>query len=132
MTNPHRRIVFVLSTIFVMLVSASINLYPDLNIQNPHANGQENGDNLFTSGATNNNSYNSTTIDDSGINTQVTLQSFTISCSDFMKIFDTISALDIGDQVSEKKVNQTTLDDIEQIFNSYAGNCSQLDEYEFE
>ena len=87
---------------------------------------------MIASDRTNNNSSNSTTIDNSGINTQAVLQSFTISCTDFMKLFDTISALDIGDQVSEKKLNQTTLDDIEQIFNSYAGNCSQLDEYEFE
>ena len=127
MKNPDRRVIFIFSTIIVILVSAPLNLYQDLNV-----NGQENDLNLIASDRTNNNSSNSTTIDNSGINTQAVLQSFTISCTDFMKLFDTISALDIGDQVSEKKLNQTTLDDIEQIFNSYAGNCSQLDEYEFE
>ena len=131
MTNPDRRIILILSTILILLVSAPLNLYPDLYTQNPHINGQENDDGLFTPGTTNNNSSDSTT-NHSGIVTQDVVQSFTISCIDFMKLFDTISALDIGDQVSEKKVNQTTLDDIEQIFNSYAGNCSQLDEYEFE
>jgi len=40
--------------------------------------------------------------------------------------------LDIGNQVSEKSINQTTLDDVENIFNIYAGNCTELDEYEFE
>jgi hypothetical protein len=35
--------------------------------------------------------------------------------------------LDIGDEVS-----QTILDDVENIFDTYAGNCTQLDEYEFE
>lgn len=131
MTNPDRRIVFVLSIIIVITLSLPINLYPD-HMQDLHVSGQENDNNLFASGSTDDNSSNSTTINNSGINTQAILQSFTISCNDFMKLFDAISALDIGDQVSEKKVNQTTLDDIEKIFNSYAGNCSQLDEYEIE
>ena len=131
MTNPDRRIVFVLSIIIVITLSLPINLYPD-HMQDLHVSGQENDNILFASGSTDDNSSNSTTINNSGINTQAILQSFTISCNDFMKLFDAISALDIGDQVSEKKVNQTTLDDIEKIFNSYAGNCSQLDEYEIE
>ena len=126
MTITDRKIIFVLSTIIVILVSTSLNTYQDLNIQVSYVNGQE-----FTSEA-NNKSSVSTIANNSAMNTQDMLQSFTISCIDFMKLFDTISALDIGDQVSEKKVNQTTLDDIEQIFNSYAGNCSQFDEYEFE
>ena len=126
MTITDRKIIFVLSTIIVILVSTSLNTYQDLNIQVSYVNGQE-----FTSEA-NNNSSISTITNNSAMNTQSMLQSFTISCTDFMKLFDTISTLDIGDQVSEKKVNQTTLNDIEQIFNSYAGNCSQLDEYEFD
>jgi len=126
MTITDRKIIFVLSTIIVILVSTSLNTNQDLNIQVSYVNGQE-----FTSQA-NNNSSISTITNNSAMNTQAMLQSFTISCTDFMKLFDTISALDIGDQVSEKKVNQTTLNDIEQIFNSYAGNCSQLDEYEFD
>jgi hypothetical protein len=130
MTNPDRRIILVPSTILILMVSSPLNLYPDLNIQNSTIYGQGNNDGLLTSGATNNNSSDSIT-NYSGIVTQ-DFQSFTITCSDFMKLFDTISALDIGDQVSEKKVNQTALDQIEHIFNSYAGNCSLLDEYEFE
>ena len=126
MIITDRKIIFVLSTIIVVLVSTPLNTYPILNIQVSFVHGQE-----FTSEA-NNKSSISTITNNSAMDTQSMLQSFTISCTDFMKLFDTISALDIGDQVSEKKVNQTTLDDIEQIFNSYAGNCSQLDEYEFE
>ena len=126
MTITDRKIIFVLSTIIVILVSTSLNTNQDLNIQVSYVNGQE-----FTSEA-NNNSSISTITNNSAMNTQAMLQSFTISCTDFMKLFDTIFALDIGDQVSEKKVNQTTLNDVEQIFNSYAGNCSQLDEYEFD
>lgn len=131
MINPDRRIILILPTILILLISAPLNLYPDLKIQNQHINGQENDDDLFTQGATNISSSDSTT-NYYGIVTQDVAQSFTISCTDFMKLFDTISALDIGDQVSEKKVNETALDQIERIFNSYAGNCSQLDEYEFE
>ncbi len=127
MKNSDRRIIIIISTIIVILVSAHIDIYQDLNVT-----AQENDINLIISDPTSNNSPNSTTTNNSGIKTQAVLQSFTISCTDFMKLFDTISALDIGEQVSEKKVNQTALDDIEQIFNSYAGNCSQLDEYEFE
>ena len=126
MTITNRKIIFVLSTIILVLVSTPLNTYPILNIQVSFVHGQE-----FTSEA-NNKSSISTITNNSAMDTQSMLQSFTISCTDFMKLFDTISALDIGDQVSEKKVNQTTLDDIEQIFNSYAGNCSQLDDYEFE
>ena len=126
MTTTDRKIIFVLSTIIVVLVSTPLNTYPILNIQVSFVHGQE-----FTSEA-NNKSSISTITNNSAMDTQSMLQSFTISCTDFMKLFDTISALDIGDQVSENKVNQTTLDDIEQIFNSYAGNCSQLDDYEFE
>ena len=126
MTITDRKIIFVLSTIIVILVSTSLDTNQDLNIQVSYVNVQE-----CTSEA-NNNSSISTITNNSAMNTQAMLQSFTISCTDFMKLFDTISALDIGDQVSEKKVNQTTLNDVEQIFNSYAGNCSQLDEYEFD
>lgn len=132
MTNPARRIILILSTIFVILISAPIDIYQDVNIQIFYVNAQENDENLFASDVTNNNSSNSTTVSNSRINIQAMLESFTISCTDFMKLFDAISALDIGNQVSEKKVNQTTLDDIERVFNLYAGNCSQLDEYEFE
>jgi len=131
-TNPEGKIIFILSTILVILVSATLNLYLDVNIQNPHISGQENNDNFFTPGTVNNNSSDSSSTNISGINIQDVGQTFTISCTDFMKLFDTISALDIGNQVSENKVNQTILDDIEKIFNSYAGNCPQLDEYEFE
>ena len=56
----------------------------------------------------------------------------TNSSNDFKKLFDALSVLEIGNQVSEKSINQTTLDGVENIFNTYAGNCSELDEYEFE
>ena len=68
----------------------------------------------------------------SGAISEDTDQYFTISCSDFKKFFDALSVLDIGKEVSEKNINQTILDDVENIFNTYAGNCTQLDEYEFE
>jgi hypothetical protein len=30
----------------------------------------------------------------------------------------------------KEKLNQSTFDGVENIFNKYAGNCSQLDEFE--
>lgn len=124
-TYPDRRIICFLSTIIVLSISTQPNLIPELNIQNSYIYGQVNKDTMITSNATNSTLNSEITIDNES-------EAFTISCTDFMKLFDTISALDIGDQVSENKVNQTFLDDIEHIFNSYAGNCSNLDEYEFE
>lgn len=129
-TYLDRRITFILSTIIIVSVSTQIHLLHELSIQNSYIYGQENKDNTFTSDTAYSNSSNSS--ENSGITIDNEGQSFTISCTDFMKLYETISALDIGDQVSENKVNQTSLDDIEHIFNSYAGNCSKLDEYEFE
>ena len=57
---------------------------------------------------------------------------FTISCSDFKKLYEAIRALNIGNEVAEGRINQSTLDSVESIFNMYAGNCTQLDEFEFE
>lgn len=124
-TYPDRRIICFLSTIIVLSISTQPNLIPELNIQNSYIYGQVNKDTMITSNATNSTLNSEITIDNES-------EAFTISCTDFMKLFDTMSALDIGDQVSENKVNQISLDDIEHIFNSYAGNCSNLDEYEFE
>ena len=129
-TNPNRKVIFILSFIIVVSVSTHLNLIPKLNTLNSYIYGQENKDMLITSETTNSSSPNTSL--NSGITVDNESQSFTISCTDFVKLFDTISALDIGDQVSENKVNQTSLDDIEHIFNAYAGNCSMLDEYEFE
>ena len=127
----HQGIVIISSLILVALVSSLLNLYDDLN-QNPYIYGQENDNNLITSDSTNNNSSSFSSANVSGIISEDMVQHFTISCNDFKKLYDALSVLDIGNKVSEKTINQTTLDDVENIFNIYAGNCSALDEYEFE
>jgi hypothetical protein len=130
--NLNQRIVIILSSILVALVSALLNLYPDLNFQNPYIQGQGNDDDLITSDSTNTNTSSISSANLSEIMSEDIVQHFTISCTDFKKLFDALSALDIGNQVSEKSINKTVLDDVEHIFNIYAGNCSELDEYEFE
>jgi hypothetical protein len=129
--NLNQGIVIISSLILVALVSSLLNLYDDLN-QNPYIYGQENDNNLITSDSTNNNSSSFSSANVSGIMSEDMVQHFTISCNDFKKLYDALSVLDIGNKVSEKTINQTTLDDVENIFNIYAGNCSALDEYEFE
>jgi hypothetical protein len=129
--NLNQGIVIISSLILVALVSSLLNLYDDLN-QNPYIYGQENDNNLITSDTTNNNSSSFSSANVSGIMSEDMVQHFTISCNDFKKLYDALSVLDIGNKVSEKTINQTTLDDVENIFNIYAGNCSALDEYEFE
>lgn len=130
--NLNQGIVIILSSILVALVSALLNLYPDLNFQNPYIHGQGNDDDLITSDNTNTNTSSIPSANLSGIKSEEMVQHFTISCNDFKKLFDALSVLDIGNEVSEKSINQTTLDDVENVFNIYAGNCSELDEYEFE
>jgi hypothetical protein len=130
--NLNQGIVIILSSILVALVSALLNLYPDLNFQNPYIHGQGNDDDLITSDNTNTNTSSISSANLSGIKSEEMVQHFTISCNDFKKLFDALSVLDIGNEVSEKSINQTTLDDVENVFNIYAANCSELDEYEFE
>jgi len=103
-----------------------------LNFQNPYIHGQGNDDDLITSDNTDTNTSSISSANLSGIMSEDMVQHFTISCNDFKKLFDALSVLDISNELSEKSINQTTLDDVENIFNIYAGNCFELDEYEFE
>lgn len=120
----------ILFSILVVLISARLNLYPDLNLQNSSIHGQGFDDGGLIPPDSRLTFISSVNL--SGAISEDTDQYFTISCSDFKKFFDALSVLDIGDEVSEKNINQTILDDLESIFNTYAGNCTLLDEYEFE
>lgn len=125
MIRSNHAIAIILCSIFTVLVLDILNPYHDPSFQNSYIYGQENGA-LLSSENT------STSANTSGIVLGDNGQFFTISCNDFEKLFDALSALNIGNEVSEKSINQTILDDVENIFNIYAGNCSELDEYEFE
>jgi hypothetical protein len=107
----------------------ALYLYSGLNLQNPQIKGQE-YDDFKTIDSANTLASNSSNI--SGVKSEDMGNQFTISCSDFKKLFDALGALNIGNEVAEGRINQSTLEKVENIFNIYAGNCSQLDDYEFD
>ncbi|MGA8739499.1 MAG: hypothetical protein WB501_10795 [Nitrososphaeraceae archaeon] len=93
--------------------------------------GQE--DSGIVTGSPNaNTSLSISSANNSEIAPPVDIEQFTIMCSDFKQLYDALSELNIGNMVAEGNINQSTLDGVETIFNNHAGNCSQLDEYEFE
>ena len=115
--------------LFGLLILGPLNLYPSLNLVRAQVQEQEND--LKTIDKANTLSSNSSS-NVSGLTSEDIANHFTISCSDFKKLFDALHALNIGNEVSEGRINQSTLDGVESIFNMYAGNCTQLDEFEFE
>ena len=129
--NLNQRTLITLSLfLFGLLIIGAFNLYAGLNLLNPQIQGQENDDLKTTN---NNNTLESnSTANTSGIMSEDINNHFTISCSDFKKLYEAIHALNIGNEVAEGRINQSTLDGVESIFNMYAGNCTQLDEFEFE
>ncbi|HEY7078976.1 MAG TPA: hypothetical protein VH500_04695 [Nitrososphaeraceae archaeon] len=106
----------------------TLNLYPGLKLQNPNIQGQID-ENMKTNDKANrfvsNSSANVSQVISKDIGNH-----FTISCKDFKQLFDALVALKIGNEAAEGKINQSTFDGVENIFNKYAGNCSQLDEFE--
>jgi hypothetical protein len=129
--NVNRRSLIALSIfLFGLLIVGAFNLYAGLNLLNPQIQGQENDDLKTTNNINRLASNSSANI--SGIMTEDINNHFTISCSDFKKLYEAIHALNIGNEVAEGRINQSTLDGVESIFNMYAGNCTQLDEFEFE
>ena len=129
--NLNQRTVITVSLfLFGLLTLGIFNLNPSLNLQNPQIQGQENDDFKTPDNANTLASNSSANI--SGVISEDTGNQFTISCSDFKKLYEAIHALNIGNEVTEGRINQSTLDGVESIFNMYAGNCTQLDEFEFE
>lgn len=116
--------------LFGLLIIGAFNLYAGLNLQNPQIQGQENDDVKTTNNI--NTIESNSTANVSSIKSEDINNHFTISCSDFKKLYEAIHALNIGKEVSEGRINQSTLDGVESIFNMYAGKCPQLDEFEFE
>jgi hypothetical protein len=129
--NLNKRTLITVSLfLFGLLIIGAFNLYTGLNLLNPQIQGQKNND-LKTTNNINTIESNSTA-NVSGIMSEDINNHFTISCSDFKKLYEAIHALNIGKEVSEGRINQSTLDGVESIFNMYAGKCPQLDEFEFE
>jgi len=111
-----------------LLVLGLLYLSPELTLMNYPLLAQENDD-LNNNGMSSASNFSANT---SGISANDLGDGFTISCSDFKKLFDALTVLNIGNEVAKGSINQSTLNGVENIFNIYAGNCSQLDEYEFE
>ena len=127
--NVNQKTVTTLSLILIgILMIGTLNLYPCLKLDNLNLQGQED-ENLKS-----NNKANRFVSNSSANTSQVLSEDvgnhFTISCKDFKQLFDALVALKIGNEAAEEKINQSTFDGVENIFNKYAGNCSQLDEFE--
>ncbi len=101
----------------------------ELNIQQIH--GQDDSG-IITSSLNANTSLSNSSANNSELGAPVNIEQFTITCSDFKQLYDALSEVNIGNMAAEGNINQSTLDGVETIFNNHAGNCSQLDEYEFE
>jgi hypothetical protein len=129
--NPSERTIITLSLVlFGLLMVDALNLYSGLNLQSPLIQGQEDDDSKTFDNA--NTLVSNSSANLSGVISEGNGNQFTISCGDFKKLFDALLALNIGNEAAEGRINQSTLEKVENIFNLYAGNCSQLDEYEFE
>jgi len=127
--NVNRKTMTTLSMILIgLLMIGTLNLYLGAKPDNLNLQGLE-AENLNT-----NNKANSFVSNSSANASQVPSEDvgnhFTISCKDFKLLFDALVALKIGNEAAEGKINQSTFDGVENIFNKYAGNCSQLDEFE--
>ena len=128
--NPNRRIVVGMSSCLIgLLMLGLLSLSPELTLLNYPLLAQENDDLKTNNGTSLGSNFSANTY---GISPNDLGDRFTISCSDFKKLFDALTALNLGNEVANGSINQSTLDGVENIFNIYAGNCSQLDEYEFD
>jgi hypothetical protein len=129
--NLHQSTVITLSLFLSgLLMLGVLNLLSGLNLQNPQIQGQEDDD--FKTNDNANALASNSSANNSGIISEDIGNHFTISCSDFKKLFDALLALNIGNEAAQGSINQSTLENVENIFNIYAGNCTQLDEFEFE
>jgi hypothetical protein len=129
---PSKNSIVVISLIFIgafminpIYQSADLELY----LQQIH--GQEDSG-FITSSLNANTSLSNSSANHSEFGPPVRNEQFTITCSNFKQLYDALSELNIGNMAAEGNINQSTLDGVETIFNNHAGNCSQLDEYEFE
>ncbi|MGI0022392.1 MAG: hypothetical protein ACRD9Q_05975 [Nitrososphaeraceae archaeon] len=129
---PTKNPIIAISLIFIgafminpVYQSADLELY----IQQIH--GQEDSG-IITSSLNANTSLSNSFANNSELGPPVDIEQFTITCSDFKQLYDALSEVNIGNMAAEGNINHSTLDGVETIFNNHAGNCSQLDEYEFE
>lgn len=127
----NRRTLTTFSLILIgLLVMGTLNTYHGLKLDNLNLQGQED-ENLKSNNKVKSFVSNSTA-NASQVLSEDIGNHFTISCKDFKQLFEALVALKIGNEAAEGKINQSTFDGVENIFNKYAGNCSQLDEFEID
>jgi hypothetical protein len=129
---PSKNSIIAISLILIgAFMINPVYLSEDLALYIQQIHGQE--DSGFITGSPNaNTSLSNPSTNNSELGRRVDIEQFTITCSDFKKLYDALSEVNIGNMAAEGNINQSTLDGVETIFNNHVGNCSQLDEYEFE
>jgi hypothetical protein len=129
---PSKNSIIAISLIFLgAFMIIPVYQFADLELKIQQIHGQEDSG-IITGSLNANTSLSNHSVNNSELGPAVDIEQFTITCNDFKQLYDALSEVNIGNMAAEGNINQSTLDGVETIFNNHAGNCSQLDEYEFE
>ena len=131
LTPTKNSIIAISLILFGAFIITPVYQSEDLALYIQQIHGQEDSG-IITGSPNANTSLSISSSNNSKIGPPVDIEQFTITCTDFKQLYDALSDVNIGNMVAEGNINQSTLDGVETIFNNHAGNCSQLDEYEFE
>ena len=131
LTPTKNSIIAISLILFGAFIITPVYQSEDLALYIQQIHGQEDSG-IITGSPNANTSLSISTSNNSKIGPPVDIEQFTITCTDFKQLYDALSDVNIGNMVAEGNINQSTLDGVETIFNNHAGNCSQLDGYEFE
>jgi len=131
LTPTKNSIIAISLILFGAFIITPVYQSEDLALYIQQIHGQEDSG-IITGSPNAKTSFSISSSNNSEIGPPVDIEQFTITCSDFKQLYDALSDVNIGNMVAEGNINQSTLDGVETIFNNHAGNCSQLDEYEFE
>ena len=131
LTSTKNSIIAISLILFGAFIINPVYQSEDLALYIQQIHGQEDSG-IITGSPNANTSLSISTSNNSEIGPPVDIEQFTITCTDFKQLYDALSDVNIGNMVAEGNINQSTLDGVETIFNNHAGNCSQLDGYEFE
>jgi len=131
LTSTKNSIIAISLILFGAFIITPVYQSEDLALYIQQIHGQEDSG-IITGSPNANTSLSISSSNNSKIGPPVDIEQFTITCTDFKQLYDALSDVNIGNMVAEGNINQSTLDGVETIFNNHAGNCSQLDGYEFE
>jgi len=131
LTPTKNSIIAISLILFGAFIITPVYQSEDLALYIQQIHGQEDSG-IITGSPNANTSLSISSSNNSKIGPPVDIEQFTITCTDFKQLYDALSDVNIGNMVAEGNINQSTLDGVETIFNNHAGNCSELDGYEFE